>query len=95
MSGKRYAEEFKIAAVKQLAQRWLPTSEIAKRLGISAHSLRVWAKLYGLHGDQKAEGDICSDQMRRLIADLERVTTERNILKRAAECSGKTPNIKI
>jgi transposase len=33
MSGKRYTEEFKIAAVKQVAQRGHPASEVAERLG--------------------------------------------------------------
>ena len=33
MSGKRYTEEFKIAAVKQVAQRGHPVSEVAERLG--------------------------------------------------------------
>jgi transposase len=33
MSGKRYTEEFKIAAVKQEAQRGHLASEVAERLG--------------------------------------------------------------
>ena len=33
MSGKRYTEEFKIAAVKQVAERGHPASEVAARLG--------------------------------------------------------------
>lgn len=33
MSGKRYTEEFKIAAVKQVAERGYPSSEVAARLG--------------------------------------------------------------
>ena len=32
MSGKRYTEEFKIAAIKQ----------VAERLGVSMHSLYAW-----------------------------------------------------
>ena len=42
MSGKRYTEEFKIAAVKQVAQRGHPVSEVAERLGVSIHSLYAW-----------------------------------------------------
>jgi len=33
MSGKRYTEEFKVAAVKQVAQGGHPASEVAARLG--------------------------------------------------------------
>ena len=48
MSGKRYAEEFKIAAVKQVSQRGHPASEVAERLGVSIHSLYAWTKRYGV-----------------------------------------------
>lgn len=34
MSSKRYTEECKIAAVKQVAQRGHPVSEVAERLGV-------------------------------------------------------------
>lgn len=39
MSGKRYTEEFKIEAVKQVTERGHPAAEVATRLGVSAHSL--------------------------------------------------------
>lgn len=39
MSGKRYTEEFKIAAVKQVSQRGHTASELAERLEVSIHSL--------------------------------------------------------
>jgi len=39
MSGKRYTEEFKIGAVKQVAQGGHPATEVAARLGVSIHSL--------------------------------------------------------
>lgn len=32
MSGKRYTEEFEMAAVKQVAERSRPASEVAERL---------------------------------------------------------------
>ncbi len=39
MSGKRYPEEFKIEAVKQVVDRGHPVSSVATRLGITTHSL--------------------------------------------------------
>lgn len=39
MSGKRYTEEFKIEAVKQVTERGHPAAEVAARSGVSAHSL--------------------------------------------------------
>jgi transposase len=35
MSGKRYAEEFKIEAVNQVVERGYKASEVADRLGVT------------------------------------------------------------
>jgi hypothetical protein len=50
MSGKRYAEQFKIAAVKQVAERGHSASEVAARFGVSIHSLYSWTKRYNVRG---------------------------------------------
>jgi transposase len=90
MSGKRYTEEFKIAAVKQVAQGGHPTSEVAARLGISIHSLYAWTKRYDVPEAERKVVDAQSDEMRRLKAELKRVTEERDILKKAAVYFAKT-----
>ena len=46
MSGKRYTEEFKIEAVKQITDRGYKIGEVAKRLGVTAKSLHDWTKKY-------------------------------------------------
>ena len=84
MSGNRYTEEFKIAAVKQVAQRGHPVSEVAERLGVSIHSLYAWTKRYGVPEEERKAVDAQSEEMRRLKAELKRVTEERDILKKAA-----------
>jgi transposase len=81
MSGKRYTEEFKIAAVKQVAERGHPASEVAARLGVSIHSLYTWTKRYGMPEEARKAVDSQADEMRRLKAELKRVTEERDILK--------------
>ena len=48
MSGKRYTEEFKVAAVNQVVERGHPAAEVAERLGVSIHSIYVWTKRYGV-----------------------------------------------
>ncbi|MFS2028387.1 transposase [Massilia sp. GER05] len=53
MSGKRYTEEFKIAAVKQVAERAHPASEVAERLGVSMPSLYTWMKRYGVPEEER------------------------------------------
>ena len=81
---KRYTEEFKIAAVKQVTERQHPVAEVAERLGVSGHSLYAWIKRYQ---DSEAEHPHDASQqaeIRRLKAELRRVTDERDILKKAA-----------
>ena len=47
MRGKRYPEEFKIEAVKQVIDRGYTVSDVAKRLGVTTKSLYAWVKRYG------------------------------------------------
>ena len=47
MGGKRYPEEFKIEAVKQVVERCHSISDVAKRLDVTTHSLYAWVKKYG------------------------------------------------
>ena len=39
MSGKRYTEEFKVAAIKHIVERGHPAAEVTERLGSSIHSI--------------------------------------------------------
>ena len=86
---QRHSKEFKLEAVRQLEQGDKPASEIAVSLGIRRNQLYKWqeqirgkgaAAFPGSGrkpGDQQAEID-------RLRRELERVTEERDILKKAA-----------
>ena len=84
MSGKRYPEEFKIEAVKQITERGHPAAEVAARLGVSAHSLYQWVKRYSAPPVERQKADDQQAEMKRLKAELKRVTEERDILKKAA-----------
>ncbi len=90
MSGKRYTEEFKIGAVKQVTQRGHSVSDVAERLGVSIHSLYAWVKRYSVPEEDRKAADAQSEEMRRLKAELKRVTEERDILKKAAVYFAKT-----
>jgi transposase len=90
MSGKRDIEGFKIAAVKQVAERGHPASEVAARLGVSIHSLHAWTKRYGMPEKERKAVDSQADELRCLKAELKRVTEERDILKKAAVYFAKT-----
>lgn len=48
MSGKRYPEEFKIEAVKQVVDRGHSIASVATRLDITMHSLYAWVKSMAL-----------------------------------------------
>ena len=84
MSGKRYSEEFKIEAVKQVTDRNYPVKQVAKRLGVTTKSLYEWIRRYG---DEQAQHSQITDQqreIRRLKAELRRAEEERDILNKAA-----------
>jgi transposase len=57
MSGKRYTEKFKIAAVKQVAERGHPASEVAEHLGVSIHSLYTWTKHHDVLEEERKAVD--------------------------------------
>jgi len=84
-SGKRYTEEFKIEAVKQVTERGYTVAEVAERLGTTTHSLYAWLKKYGEHSPQQASKADSQAEVAQLKAELRRVTEERDILKMAAK----------
>ena len=51
MSGKRYTEEFKVEAVKQVTDRGYKVGDVAKRLGVTPKSLHDWTNKYTIRGD--------------------------------------------
>jgi len=84
MSSKPYPEEFKIEAVKQVTDRGHAVADVANRIGVSQHSLYAWLKRYSLPEGERLELQGQSAEIRRLKAELKRVTEERDILKKAA-----------
>ena len=84
MSGKRHPEEFRIEAVKQVTERGYAASEVASRLGISTPTLYQWIKRYSIPKAEREERESHAAEIRRLRAELKRVSEERDILKKAA-----------
>ncbi|MHC7024713.1 IS3 family transposase [Klebsiella pneumoniae] len=83
MSGKRYPEEFKIEAVKQVVDRGYSVSSVATRLDITTHSLYAWIKKYGPDSSTNKEQSDAQAEIRRLHKELKRVTDERDIFKKS------------
>jgi transposase len=84
MSGKRYPEEFKREAVKQVTQRGHKIGDVARRLGTTSKSLNDWIKKYGVSDADQKEANATEAELKKLKAELRRVTEERDILKEAA-----------
>jgi len=84
MSGKRYTDEFKIEAVGQVVDRGYSVSSVAGRLGISTKSLYEWIDRFGKPESKHNQLTVQQQEIRKLKAELRRVTDERDILKKAA-----------
>jgi len=84
MTNRRYTEEFKIEAVKQITERGHAVAEVGARLGVSTFSLYQWVKRYTAPEADRVVAQDQQAEIRRLKAELKRVTEERDILKKAA-----------
>tara|TARA_R110001606_G_scaffold211593_2_gene359193 strand:- start:5076 stop:5354 length:279 start_codon:yes stop_codon:yes gene_type:complete len=88
--GKRYTQEFKEAAVKQITERGYSVAEVAERLDISTKTLYHWRSQLS----DKPKSVQSSDEklkIAKLEAQLKRVTEERDILKKAARYFASNP----
>jgi len=77
---RRYTDEFKAEAVKQITERGYSVAEVSDRLGVSTKSLYLWLR----KTKNKDRPDASQAEIARLKSELERVEEERDILKKAA-----------
>ncbi|WP_151958462.1 IS3 family transposase [Acinetobacter junii] len=82
MSSKRYPEEFKIEAVKQITEKGYSVADVAAHLGTTTHSLYAWIKRYDPQQPKIIESNDPSAELAKLKKELQRVTEERDILKK-------------
>ncbi len=80
-SKQPYPEEFKIEAVKQITERGHRVADVSARIGVSQHSLYKWIKAYSAPAAEQQARASQTKKLRRLKAELRRVTEERDILK--------------
>lgn len=69
MSDKRYTDEFKIEATKQITEHGYPVQEVAQRLGVSTYSLYAWKKQYG-------HGEVHPVRLDEQLAEIKRLKAE-------------------
>ena len=99
--GRRFDEEFKRDAVRMLESGVRTARQLAGELGVSTWSLRHWAKLYGKDsaaggrpgggGPPVADAAALVVENARLRRELETVSRQRDILKKALGILGQEP----
>ena len=86
---RKFSREFKMEAVRLAEESDRPLKQIALELGISADLLGAWRRQLKEGGEGRAFPDRpvtlsgVEEENRRLKRELDRVTQERNILKKA------------
>ena len=89
MAGSRkvYKPEFKLQAVKMIAEQKLAVAEVARRLGVTENRLHDWKKAVANKGVEAFPGSghltPVEEELRQLRADVKRLEAERDILKKA------------
>ena len=78
-----YTDEFKRDAVSQITDRGYSVKEVAERLGVCTKSLYDRKKQFHKPSKERKQEVADSAEIRRLKAELLRVTEERDILKKA------------
>ena len=99
-SGLRYSEAFKAHAIELLLTGNMSMNQLAKELGITLDSLRVWkAKYLQRAGSVKRDGqDVSAVDLEREVRELrqenEHLRRQREILKKALGIlsNGPQPN---
>lgn len=94
MSGKRFAQEFKDEAVRQVIDHGHAVAEVAARLGISPHSLYAWVRAARPPIERRQATGLseANAEIKRLERELRRTREERDILKKAAAYFVKDPD---
>jgi transposase len=93
MSTQRFTPEFKEEAVKQVIERGYSVSDVAGRLGVSAHSLYKWVKAVSPDRSEQHSKELleAKSEILRLRAQMRRVEEERDLLKKAARYFAREP----
>lgn len=92
---RTYDKAFKVDAVRMVVEGQHPAPEVAKDLGIDRSMLRRWVIEQTKTGNDAFPGhgklSPQDEEFRRLKRELERVTEERDILKKAMGVFSRRP----
>jgi transposase len=84
--GRRYDEDFKRQAVEWIETQQRSIRDLSRELGVSEWSLARWCKQYARSAAATLEAENA-----RLRRDLEFVSRQRDILKKALAILGQEP----
>lgn len=91
-----YTDEFRRQAVEMLVTEKLSVTEVARRLGVDAKTLRKWLKKYrpapGTAAPAPAAPPSAEHELRRLREENRQLKMERDILKKAAIYLAQPPD---
>jgi len=90
---QKYSDEFKREAVRLMENRGgRSVDQVADDVGVSTSQLYAWRNKYGsgnvTRGSAEAPSDELKTEILRLKRELERVTKERELLKKSMADSG-------
>jgi transposase len=96
MARKTYTREFKIQALRMMADQGLSVAEVARRLGVGENCLRNWRAAAAEKGERAFPGQgnpsPADEELRRLRAEVTRLRAERDLLKKAAAYFASPPS---
>ena len=92
MSKKRYPDELKIEAVKQVVDAGHSVADVAGGLGMTTHSLYAWISKFGPDSSEHIAKSDDQAEIRRLKTELKRTTEERDLLKKPRCTSPISPS---
>ena len=84
---RTFTPEFKAEAVRRIVDQGKSLSEVARELDLGESMLRSWKQALAAEGEQafpgKGNPPALEEELRRLRAEVKRLTMEREILKKA------------
>lgn len=91
MSSKRYTEEFKTEAVRQVLEHGRTVRDVSARLGVSIDSMYAWVREHRKVPVVRQGDASLAAENRRLQAEVKRLTEERDILKNGHRGAAPSP----
>ena len=86
MAKKTYDKEFRLGAARLVVEQGYSQAEAARRLGVTATSIKAWIEHFRKSGQLPPEGKPTpqAEELKRLREECRQLQLENDILKKAA-----------